>query len=199
MGQELECRARIRRRLMEGKAQLETDFVLFRGEERLKISFGEITGVKAEGGVLKLEFSGGPAELELGASAEKWARKILNPPSLLDKLGVKPELIIRIVGKFDEFEPGFEAQLTERRAIVSASGKCNLLFLAAGKSSELERIAKLKTGLTSGGALWVIYPKGVPQIKEEEVIQAGRAAGMKDIKVARFSVTHTALKFVDSV
>ena len=32
--------------------------------------------------------SGGPVELELGAAAEKWARKILNPPSLMDKLGV---------------------------------------------------------------------------------------------------------------
>jgi hypothetical protein len=42
----------------------------------------------------------------------------------------------------------------------------------------------------------VIYPKGVPQIKEIRVIQAGRAAGMKDVKVARFSATHTALKFV---
>ena len=38
---------------MEGRAQLETDFVLFRGPERLKVSFGELTGVKAEGGVYR--------------------------------------------------------------------------------------------------------------------------------------------------
>jgi hypothetical protein len=197
MGQELECKARIRRRAaMEGKAQLETDFVLFRGPERIKVSFGELTSVKAEGGVLKLEFAGGPVELELGTAAEKWARKILNPPSLMDKLGVKADLTVRLIGGFDEFEPGFGKELAERQAVVVAKGKCNLLFLAAGRSAELERIRKLKANLKPGGALWVIYPKGVPQIKEIRVIQAGRAAGMKDVKVARFSATHTALKFV---
>jgi hypothetical protein len=197
MGQELECKARIRRRAgIEGKAQLETDFVLFRGPERFKVSFAELTGVKADGGVLKLEFAGGPAELELGAAAEKWARKILNPPSRMDKLGVRSGLIVRLIGGFDEFEPGFGKEIAEREATVAAKGKCNLLFLAAGRSAELNRIGKLKASLKPGGALWVIYPKGVPQIKEIEVIQAGRAAEMKDVKVTRFSATHTGLKFV---
>ena len=114
----------------------------------------------------------------------------------MDKLGVKADLTVRLIGGFDEFEPGFGKELAERQAVVVAKGKCNLLFLAAGRSAELERIRKLKANLKPGGALWVIYPKGVPQIKEIRVIQAGRAAGMKDVKVARFSATHTALKFV---
>jgi hypothetical protein len=181
---------------MEGRAQLETDFVLFRGPERFKVSFRELTSVTAASGVLKLQFAGGPAELELGAAAEKWARKILNPPSLMDKLGVKPGVIVRLIGRFDEFEPGFGKDIAERQALVVAKGKCNLLFLAIDKSAGLDRIRKLKANLQPGGALWVIYPKGVPQIKEIEVIQAGRAAGMKDVKVARFSATHTGLKFV---
>jgi len=181
---------------MEGKAQLETDFVLFRGSERFKVSFSELTGVKADSGVLKLEFAGGPAELELGAAAEKWARKILNPPSLMDKLGVKPDLTVRLIGRLNAFEPAFEKEIEQRQATVVAKGKCHLLFLAAGKSSELGQIHTLKANLKPGGALWVIYPKGIPDIKEVQVIQAGRAAGMKDIKVAKFSATHTALKFV---
>jgi hypothetical protein len=194
MGQELECKARIGRRTrMEGKAYLETDFVLFRGPERFKISFTELTGVQADSGVLRLEFAGGPAELELGPAAEKWAHKILNPPSLLDKLGVKSALHVRLIG---EFEAGFRNEITQRQAVVVTKGKCDLLFLMAGKSSELERIQKLKVNLKPGAALWVVYPKGVPDIKELQVIQAGRAAGMKDVKVARFSATHTALKFV---
>jgi hypothetical protein len=194
MGQELECKARIGRRArMVGKAQLETDFLLFRGPERFKVSFGELTSVKADRGILKLEFAGGPAELELGAAAEKWAQKILNPPSLMDKLGVKPGLTVRLIG---EFEASFGKDIAERQAVTLATGQCNVLFLAAGKLAELDRIRKLKTNLKSGGALWVIYPKGVSDIKESQVIQAGRAAGMKDVKVARFSATHTALKFV---
>ena len=197
MGQELECKARIQRRpKMQGKAQLETDFILFRGPERFKITFAELTRVTADGGILRLEFAGGPLELDLGEAAAKWAGKILNPPSLLDKLGVKPGLTVRLIGEFDAFEPGFGQQIAARGAAVVTKGKCNLLFFAAEKSAELARIAKLKVNLEPGGALWVIYPKGVPDIKEIQVIQAGRAAGMKDVKVARFSATHTGLKFV---
>jgi hypothetical protein len=197
MGQELECKARIQRRpKMQGKAQLETDFILFRGPERFKITFAELTRVTADGGILRLEFAGGPLELDLGEAAAKWAGKILNPPSMLDKLGVKPGLGVRLIGEFDAFEPGFGQQIAARGAAVVTKGKCNLLFFAAEKSAELARIAKLKANLEPGGALWVIYPKGVPDIKEIQVIQAGRAAGMKDVKVARFSATHTGLKFV---
>jgi hypothetical protein len=46
------------------------------------------------------------------------------------------------------------------------------------------------------GAIWVVYPKGVTAIREIEVLNAGREAGLKDVKVASFSPTHTALKFV---
>src|SRR5450755_1685967 len=100
MGQEMECNVRLKRRTFEGKALLETDHLLFRGEERLKILFKDLTGVQGKCGVLKLEFPGGPAEFELGAAAEKWAFKIQNPPTLLTKLGVKPGLSVRSVGAF---------------------------------------------------------------------------------------------------
>lgn len=194
MGQELECKARFgRRSRMQGKVQLETDYILFRGPERIKVAFNELTAVKADGGILKLEFAGGPAELELGPAAEKWARKIQNPPSRMDKLGVRAGVIVRLVG---EFEPAFENEIAERQAVKIAKGSCDLLFLAAGSSVDLVRIRKLKADLKPGGALWVVYPKGVEAIREIQVIEAGRAAGMKDVKVARFSATHTALKFV---
>ena len=45
-------------------------------------------------------------------------------------------------------------------------------------------------------ALWVVYPKGKKEITENEVLAAGRKAGLKDVKVVGFSPTHTALKFV---
>jgi hypothetical protein len=44
--------------------------------------------------------------------------------------------------------------------------------------------------------LWIGYPKGQKQITENDVIAAGRKAGLKDVKVVGFSPTHTALKFV---
>ena len=41
----------------------------------------------------------------------------------------------------------------------------------------------------------MIYPKGIETIREIDVIEAGRAAGLKDTKVVRFSPTHTGLRF----
>jgi hypothetical protein len=49
--------------------------------------------------------------------------------------------------------------------------------------------------LNPRGALWVVYPKGHAAIREIEVINAGREAGLKDNKVVSFSSTHTALRF----
>ena len=189
MGQELDCTLRYRKRTLAGKAYLETAYVLFRGEERLKIPFQELIGVHAAGGVLKLEFAGGPALFDLGAAAEKWARKILHPPTRLEKLGVKPGLAVAVEG---ELEAEF---LREIGDLAPAKAKADLLFFAARKTADLARIAKLKARLTPRGALWVVYPKGVAAIREIEVIEAGRSAGLKDNKVAAFSATHTALRF----
>ncbi len=193
MGQELDCRIRFQKRWLTGRALLETDHLLFRGEERLKVPFRELSGVRAEGGVLKLEFPSGPAEFELGAAAEKWARKILHPPSRLDKLGVKDGLAALIVG---EFEEAFLAELRQRSVHVGDKGKQDLVFFAAEKRADLRKLRALAGELKLAGALWVIYPKGVTAIREIEVIDSGRAAGLKDVKVCGFSTTYTGLKFV---
>jgi hypothetical protein len=190
MGQELACRLHFRKRAIVGKAYLESDHILFRGEERLKIQLKDVKSVTAEAGTLRLDFPGGPASLELGAAAEKWAHKILHPPSRAEKLGVKPGLSVRLEGPFDS---GFLAELS---ATERTKGPADLLFFAAASSKDLSRIPKLASGLAPSGALWVIYPKGVKEIREIEVLEAGRAAGLKDVKVASFSSTHTALKFV---
>jgi len=190
MGQELACRMQYQRRSLAGKAYLETDHILFRGDERVKIPLKDLQGVTAKAGILTLEFAGGPAALELGAAAEKWAQKILFPPTRADKLGVRPGLTVRLIGEFDA---QFLEELKETQIVKT---KADLLFLLAADRKALERIPKLISALKAAGALWVVYPKGVPEIREVEVIHAGRAAGLKDVKVASFSPTHTALKFV---
>jgi len=191
MGQECDCKLRLGGRSFTGRAQLETDFILFRGGERLKVALKDLTVVNANDGVLTFDFPGGLAALELGSQAEKWARKILNPPSLLEKLGVKPGLAIALEGEFD---PEFRAQV-KAEAGKPAKAKADLLFYAAAETSSLARIPGLKSRLKPGGALWIVYPKGVSAIREAEVITAGRGAGLKDTKAARFSDTHTALRF----
>jgi hypothetical protein len=192
MGQELECRMHYRRRTLAGKAYLEGDHILFRGEERLKIAVKDLQSVVVQAGVLHLEFPGGPAVLELGAAADKWAHKILHPPSRADKLGIKPGFAVRLAGEFDS---GFLDELRDAE-IVTGKVKADLIFFAAPDRQALAQIPKLAGTLKPAGALWVVYPKGVKAIREIEVIDAGRASGLKDTKVASFSTTHTALRFV---
>ena len=198
MGQERECRMRHGGRVIQGKAMLETDHLLFRGDEpgregatRVKILLRELTGVKASGGALRLVWNGSSAEFELGAAAEKWAEKILHPPSRLDKLGVKAGVTVRVDGRF---EAGFLGEL-EAGGAVTARGAADLVFLAASGRTDLARIRALARKLQPAGGLWVVYPKGVDAIREIDVIEAGRAAGLKDTKVASFSSTHTGLRF----
>ena len=190
MGAEVECTMRLGKRSFAGKAYLETEFLLFRGEERVKVALKELTAVSAKAGVLRLEFAGGPAELELGKAAEKWAEKILHPPTRADKLGVKAGMAVRLVGAFDA---EFVEELRGRGAAIVERGGA-ITFYAASKSADLKKVPKLAP--TGDAALWVIYPKGVAEIREIEVIEAGRGAGLKDVKVAGFSATHTGLKFV---
>ena len=42
----------------------------------------------------------------------------------------------------------------------------------------------------------MIRPKGVKTITEADTMAAGKAAGLVDVKVVKFSETHTAEKFV---
>jgi hypothetical protein len=179
------------RRSLAGKACLETDHILFRGDERVKIPLKDLKAVTAKSGILTLEFAGGTAALALGAAAEKWAQKILHPPTRAEKLGVKPGLAVRLQGVFDAT---FLEELRDTKTIVK--GTADLIFFLAADREALDRIHKLLLELKPAGALWVVYPKGVPAIREVEVIHAGRDAGLKDVKVASFSPTHTALKFV---
>jgi hypothetical protein len=183
VGQERDCRLRYAGKTWAGKAYLETDYILFRGEQRLKIPLRGIASAAAEGGKLRIEFPGGPAVFELGDAAAKWAQKILHPPSRLDKLGVKPGSKIQLIGAFD---PDFVSEVAS-----AAASPPDLVFFSANKTTDLRRLPKIP----AGAALWVVYPKGIEAIREVEVIEAGRAAGLKDTKVARFSHTHTALRF----
>ena len=72
----------------------------------------------------------------------------------------------------------------------------DLIFLAADGKLRLRRLRKLSLTLKPNGALWVVYPKTDTDIREIDVLTAGRVAELRDTKVASFSLTHTGLKFV---
>jgi len=87
------------------------------------------------------------------------------------------------------------------RAVASLSigrvaRNSDAIFFGVKKAVELARLEKLKASLEPNGALWIIRPKGRPEISEQAAMAAGKAAGLVDVKVVAFSATHTAEKFV---
>src|SRR5438270_14069419 len=89
----------------------------------------------------------------------------------------------------DTTEPGTEASAQLRAAT-------DVVLFGAASHKDLGRIPSFLPKLAPAGAVWVVYRKGGTPPTENDVLAAGRAAGLKDVKVARFSPTHTALKFV---
>lgn len=197
MGRELQSRAKSAGKWYEGKALLETTEIIFRGDIRLKIAFARLTSVEARDGQLHLRWPSNALILELGEQAEKWAHKILHPKSTVEKLGIKPGLTISAVHM-----PNGDTTMkdTSKLATAFSNGKplanSDIIFLGAATASDFGGIKKLIPSLASNGALWVVYPKGRKEITEMQVLQAGREAGLYDVKVVSYSPTHTALKFV---
>lgn len=199
MGSEAVCTARFGGKSAKGKALLETEELLFRaasGPFRLKIPFRGLHSVTASDGELRIKFAEGQAVLELGELAAEWAEKILHPKTLIDKLGVKAGSSVCVSGIGDE---NFLEQLRGRTNEV-VTGKArkdsDWIFLGVQSTGELNKIPPLAKLLKKNGGLWIVYPKGQKAVTETYVLSAGRAAGLVDVKVASFSPTHTALKFV---
>lgn len=195
MGLEARCMARYKRQSSEGLARLETADLQFRGDFRLRIPFAEIRSVKAARGVLRVESAEGVASFELGAAAETWALKIRYPKPVIEKLGVKPGQRVSVLGVEDKAflrDAGARAEVVIGRAQAGS----HLIFFAAQKVADLERLAKLKGSIQADGAIWVVWKKGVPTLKEDHVRAAALPIGLVDVKVVAFSETHSALKLM---
>jgi len=197
MGAEAKCRAIFRGKTSEGKARLETETLEFRGPDvTLSLPFKQIKTVTARDGALTVHSQQGPLSLALGDKAEKWAFKIQHPPSRLDKIGASSGWRVSVLGISDgPFLEELE-RVVSKVSIGRTLKDSDAIFVGATKEADLARLAKLKDSLKPNGALWVIRPKGRPEISERAVMAAGRAAGLVDVKVVAFSPTHTAEKFV---
>ena len=196
MGYEARCTARVGRATSEGKALLETDELIFRGDFRLKIPFTQVTAVDAAGGQLTITHVDGKAVLTLGAAAERWAERIRTPKSLIDKMGIKAGSLVSVLAVDDA---AFLRQLSARVPHFftgRAAKESDIIVVGLSRPADLARIAELASALKPDGALWVVHPKGTPGVADVDIFAAGKAAGLTATKVVRFSATHTGEKLV---
>ena len=203
MGAEARCQLRVGEAVHEGKALLETDELLFRGEKRgtergmrLAIPLASIRGVSGANGALRVLFEGGDATFVLGDQAEKWAEKIRSPKSLIDKLDVKPEHSVSVVAiDASDFIESLRARAA-RVVIGRFAPKSSVIFLGAENAAGLSRLDKAVAAMARDGAIWVVHPKGPAGLRDTEIFAEAKRLGLTYTKVARFSATHTAEKLV---
>jgi len=116
---------------------------------------------------------------------------------LLDRLGVKPGSRVAVV---DLDDPSFMKLLRERSGNVvkgKPRGACDIVFLGANELQDLKRLREIKTWIEPNGAIWVVRLKGGRgPLRDTDLIDAGLAAGLVDNKIASFSETQGAMRFV---
>jgi hypothetical protein len=197
MGAEATCKATFKGKSASGKVRLETDVLQFRGDDlKLTIPFKDVDKVGSCKGVLSVTYEGSTATFELGAASTKWADKIQNPPTRTAKIGIKPGSRVSALGVHDQTFLSELEGVAGELFIGRAAKHCDAVFFGVDRETQLSRLSRLKASLKPDGALWIIRPKGRPEISERAVMAAGKGAGLVDVKVVSFSSTHTAEKFV---
>ena len=116
--------------------------------------------------------------------------------TLAQKLGLKPGCRVGLVGVTDA--AALEAVSlagAERVEPVPGAG-LDFVLLQIGELGDLRGIPAARDAVATDGAVWVMWPKGGHELRQNEVQRAGLDAGLVDVKVASVSDRMSGLKFV---
>jgi hypothetical protein len=197
MGLAADCRVDHGARSSSGRAQLETDALLFKGDFRLKIPLRDIRRLSTQDGRLEVRFGSETAVFHLGAAAERWGDKIRNPPSVLDKLGLKADMKVSVAGTVAD--PALLAAIEARAGDVAVGrprAASDVIVFFAAAVTDLSRLETLRRSIVPAGAIWVVWPKGQPALKEDHVRAAALEVDLVDVKVASVSPVLSGLKLM---
>ena len=103
---------------------------------------------------------------------------------------------LALVGDNDD---DFVADLRTRTHDVTLGeplAETDAVFLGVEGPDHMRRLSELRERIKSSGAVWAVFRKGRKEFNENDVLRLGLKSGLVDVKVVRFSETHTALKFV---
>jgi hypothetical protein len=124
------------------------------------------------------------------------AEKTYEHRALLDKLGVKDGARVSVIGVEDR---AFAKELRTRTRDIAknkAKPESDTVFLGVEAPLDMAAMVNLRSAIKPDGAVWVVFRKGRKDFNENDVLRLGLETGLVDVKVVRFSVTHSAVKFV---
>ena len=116
---------------------------------------------------------------------------------LLDKLGIRPGMRVALI---DIDDPEIRRLIADRTTDLTEGTpkpETDVVLLGAETPADLAPLATLTTLIRPNGAIWVVSRKGkAATLRYADLLDAAKAAGLVDNKVAAFSATHTALRLV---
>ena len=116
---------------------------------------------------------------------------------LLDKLGIRPGMRVALI---DIDDPEIRRLIAERTTdLIEGEPKpdTDVVLFGAEAPADLAALETLVTRIRPNGAIWVVSRKGkAATLRYDDLLDAAKAVGLVDNKVASFSATHTALRFV---
>ncbi len=192
MGREAICTIHFRGGAAEGKALLEGEALILRGDIRGRFPRSAITGIEVQGDTLALVADGQPLALDLGAKeAARWHAALLKPaPTLAEKLGIGPVSRVFVVGSLSD--PDLAATVDPARAPSLAQAQMLLaVVLAACDLEDALATARMAPTLP----LWCVYRKGEAPVSDGMIRSRLRNEGMIDTKSCAVSELLTATRY----
>jgi hypothetical protein len=122
--------------------------------------------------------------------------EFVSPRNRVEKLGIKPDADVLLLGIEDDTPFVVELRAAGARVRTSGKAQADMIFALFRHRDDLRRLASLTPRIKAGGVIWTLRPKGSPDLKEAEMMRAGKDAGLVDVKVVSFSDVLTAEKFV---
>jgi hypothetical protein len=115
----------------------------------------------------------------------------------VEKLGVKDTFVVSVIDVDDD---SFHRELEGRAAAIATGRKpraaSDMIVYGVTAKPDLDRLTAFRGSIVPAGAIWVLWPKGRKELREDNVRNAAIAQGLVDIKVMSFSETLSALKLV---
>jgi hypothetical protein len=114
---------------------------------------------------------------------------------LIDKLGVKPGMAATVIAVEDR---AFLDALRERTSPTFGDPPPDqdVIFLGVESAEDMLRVDQMKGRIKRDGTIWIVFRKGRKDFNENDVLRLGLETGLVDVKIVRFSDTHSATRFV---
>src|SRR5829696_8905865 len=110
----------------------------------------------------------------------------------VEKLGVKPDMDVLLLGIEDDQEFVLELKAAGARVRTSGKPRVDMIFASFRHRDDLRRLPALVPRIHAAGVIWTLRPKGSKDLLESEMMRAGKDAGLVDVKVVSFSPVLTA-------